>query len=149
MLLDVTSIAPASVLVLDSYFYVVVFHGTTVATWRKAEYHLNPEHAAFAQLLEVHPFCPTLVQFSSWAVLWERAAAEAQGPPADRNHAMLADHDVHRVSCMFVRHRCQMRRRSSTIASQCPASWSATRMAARYALVLPQLSSVPLYQRLG
>ena len=53
MLLDVTSIAPASVLVLDSYFYVVVFHGTTVATWRKAEYHLNPEHAAFAQLLEV------------------------------------------------------------------------------------------------
>jgi protein transport protein SEC23 len=52
VLLDVTSIAPASVLVLDSYFYVVVFHGTTVATWRKAEYHLNPEHAAFAQLLE-------------------------------------------------------------------------------------------------
>lgn len=59
MLLDVTSIAPASVLVLDSYFYVVVFHGTTVATWRKAEYHLNPEHAAFAQLLEVLLPCPS------------------------------------------------------------------------------------------
>ena len=70
MLLDVTSIAPASVLVLDSYFYVVVFHGTTVATWRKAEYHLNPEHAAFAQLLEVLLFWHTLVEFSSWAFLW-------------------------------------------------------------------------------
>lgn len=53
VLLDVTSIAPTTVLVLDSFFYVVVFHGTTVAQWRKAEYHLNPEHAAFAQLLEV------------------------------------------------------------------------------------------------
>jgi hypothetical protein len=65
VLLDVTSIAPASVLVLDSYFYVVVFHGTTVATWRKAEYHLNPEHAAFAQLLEVcscgAPLCKPVV----------------------------------------------------------------------------------------
>ncbi len=53
MLLDVTSIAPATILLLDSFFYVVVFHGTTVAQWRKAEYHLNPEHAAFAALLEV------------------------------------------------------------------------------------------------
>ena len=68
VLLDVTSIAPASVLVLDSYFYVVVFHGTTVATWRKAEYHLNPEHAAFAQLLEVLLPCPTPLQDSLWAI---------------------------------------------------------------------------------
>lgn len=30
----------------------VVFHGTTIAQWRKAEYHKQPEHAAFAQLLE-------------------------------------------------------------------------------------------------
>jgi protein transport protein SEC23 len=37
---------------LDAYFTVVVFHGTTIAQWRKALYHENPEHAAFAQLLE-------------------------------------------------------------------------------------------------
>lgn len=51
-LLDVTSINPSNVLVLDSFFYVVVFHGSTVAAWRAAEYHLQPEHAAFAALLE-------------------------------------------------------------------------------------------------
>ena len=28
-----------------------MFHGTTIAQWRKAEYHLQSEHAAFAQLL--------------------------------------------------------------------------------------------------
>ena len=39
------------VLVLDAYFSVVVFHGTTVAQWRKANYQDQPEHAAFAQLL--------------------------------------------------------------------------------------------------
>ena len=37
----------------DSYFYVVVFHGTTIAQWRKAGYHEQEEHAAFKLLLEV------------------------------------------------------------------------------------------------
>ncbi|CAG9463288.1 unnamed protein product [Pedinophyceae sp. YPF-701] len=52
VMLDVASILPERILLLDSYFTVVVFHGTTIAQWRKAEYHLQPEHAAFAQLLE-------------------------------------------------------------------------------------------------
>jgi len=43
----------SSVLVLDSYFYVVVFHGTTIAQWRKELYQEQDEHAAFKQLLEV------------------------------------------------------------------------------------------------
>lgn len=34
-------------------YTVVVFHGTTIALWRKSNYHLQPEHAAFAQLLAV------------------------------------------------------------------------------------------------
>ena len=41
--------------VQDSYFYVVVFHGTTIAQWRKAGYHEQEEHAAFKLLLEVGP----------------------------------------------------------------------------------------------
>ena len=41
------------ILLLDSFFYLVIFHGTTVASWRKNEYHLQPEHAAFAELLAV------------------------------------------------------------------------------------------------
>lgn len=55
VLLDVGSIQPDRVLLLDSYFYVVVFHGTTIAAWRKAEYHLLPEQVALKQLLEARP----------------------------------------------------------------------------------------------
>ena len=57
VLLDVGSIQPDRVLLLDSYFYVVVFHGTTIAAWRKAEYHLLPEQVALKQLLEARPPC--------------------------------------------------------------------------------------------
>jgi protein transport protein SEC23 len=52
VLLDVTSITPDRILLLDAYFYVVVFHGATVAQWRKARYQDQPEHAAFRDLLE-------------------------------------------------------------------------------------------------
>ncbi|KAL8028440.1 hypothetical protein ABFX02_14G160200 [Erythranthe guttata] len=51
-LLDVISIAADRILLLDSYFTVVVFHGSTVAQWRKAGYHDLPEHHAFANLLK-------------------------------------------------------------------------------------------------
>ncbi|OVA18466.1 zinc finger protein [Macleaya cordata] len=51
-LLDVAAIAGDRILLLDSYFTVVVFHGATVVQWRKAGYHNQPEHEAFAQLLK-------------------------------------------------------------------------------------------------
>lgn len=51
VLLDVASILPDRVLLLDAYFSVVVFHGSQCAAWRKAGYAAQPEHAAFAQLL--------------------------------------------------------------------------------------------------
>lgn len=43
-LLDVISIAADKILLLDSYFTIVVFHGSTIAQWRKAGYHELPEH---------------------------------------------------------------------------------------------------------
>ena len=52
VLLDVCSIAPDRILVLDAYFSVVIFHGQTIAQWRKANYQEQPEHEAFKQLLE-------------------------------------------------------------------------------------------------
>ena len=52
VLLDVCSIAPDRILVLDAYFSVVVFHGQTIAQWRKANYQDQAEHEAFKQLLE-------------------------------------------------------------------------------------------------
>ncbi|XP_062099483.1 protein transport protein SEC23 C isoform X2 [Humulus lupulus] len=51
-LLDVAAIAADRILLLDSYFTVVIFHGSTIAQWRKAGYHNMPEHQAFAQLLQ-------------------------------------------------------------------------------------------------
>lgn len=53
VLLDVSSIQPGSILVLDSYFYVVVFHGSTIAQWRKQRFQDQEEYASFKQLLEV------------------------------------------------------------------------------------------------
>lgn len=40
-LLDVSSIQPERILLLDAYFYVVIFHGTTVAQWRKEGHQLR------------------------------------------------------------------------------------------------------------
>ncbi|MCL7029783.1 hypothetical protein MKW94_004214 [Papaver nudicaule] len=51
-LLDVSSIAADKILLLDAYFSVVVFHGMTIAQWRNMGYHNQPEHQAFAQLLQ-------------------------------------------------------------------------------------------------
>lgn len=43
-LLDVAAIAADRILLLDSYFTVVVFHGATIAQWRNAGYQHQPEH---------------------------------------------------------------------------------------------------------
>ncbi|XP_054821521.1 protein transport protein SEC23 E-like [Prosopis cineraria] len=51
-LLDVASIAADRILLLDSYFSVVIFHGMTIAQWRNMGYQKQPEHQAFAQLLQ-------------------------------------------------------------------------------------------------
>ncbi|CAN4105998.1 unnamed protein product [Withania somnifera] len=52
-LLDVASIAADRILLLDAYFSVVIFHGMTIAQWRNMGYQNQPEHQAFAQLLQV------------------------------------------------------------------------------------------------
>jgi hypothetical protein len=46
--LDVQSIVPGSVLFLDTYFYIVVYHGNDIARWRQ-------EGCAFTSLLEHSP----------------------------------------------------------------------------------------------
>ncbi|GKV06204.1 hypothetical protein SLEP1_g18117 [Rubroshorea leprosula] len=43
-LLDVAAIAADRILLLDAYFTVVIFHGSTIAQWRKAGYHNQSEH---------------------------------------------------------------------------------------------------------
>jgi protein transport protein SEC23 len=51
VLLDVASIQPDAILLLDTFFMIVVHAGATVAEWRKAKYQDQPEHEAFRALL--------------------------------------------------------------------------------------------------
>ncbi|KAG9142217.1 hypothetical protein Leryth_007653 [Lithospermum erythrorhizon] len=51
-LLDVQSISSDHILLLDSYFSVVIFHGMTIAQWRNLGHQNRQEHQAFAQLLQ-------------------------------------------------------------------------------------------------
>lgn len=52
IVLTVCAATPDRILLLDTYFNVVVFHGETVAEWKRQNYHENPEYASFKQLLE-------------------------------------------------------------------------------------------------
>jgi len=54
-LLDVASISADRILLLDSYFSVVIFHGMTIAQWRNMGYHNQPEHQACTLLIDVLP----------------------------------------------------------------------------------------------
>ena len=51
-LLDSQSVRPDTILLLDTFFHVVVFHGETTAAWREQRYHEQEEHVAFRNLLE-------------------------------------------------------------------------------------------------
>eukprot|EP00164_Ancoracysta_twista_P005854 GFYU01008054.1.p1 GENE.GFYU01008054.1~~GFYU01008054.1.p1 ORF type:complete len:749 (+),score=265.01 GFYU01008054.1:130-2376(+) len=51
VLLDATSIAPDRILLLDTFFQVVVFHGETIANWRKQGYQDMDGHENFRELL--------------------------------------------------------------------------------------------------
>ena len=53
VLLDSMSIQPNVILLLDSFFQVLVFHGETIAAWRREKYHENPTYAAFKELLQI------------------------------------------------------------------------------------------------
>ncbi|CAN0556218.1 unnamed protein product, partial [Ectocarpus sp. 12 AP-2014] len=51
-MLDAASVRPDTILLLDTFFHVVIFHGETIGAWREQGYQDHEEHAAFRQLLE-------------------------------------------------------------------------------------------------
>mmetsp|Transcript_22037 Transcript_22037/g.67657 ORF Transcript_22037/g.67657 Transcript_22037/m.67657 type:complete len:777 (-) Transcript_22037:16-2346(-) len=51
VLLDAASVRPDCILLLDTFFHVVVFHGETVAAWRAQGYQDQEEHVNFRSLL--------------------------------------------------------------------------------------------------
>lgn len=51
--LPARSIKPDNILLLDTFFHVVVHHGDTIAQWRAQGYQELPEHVHFKTLLEL------------------------------------------------------------------------------------------------
>lgn len=52
VLLDSSSILPDHILLLDTFFHVLIFHGETVALWQKEKYQDKEEHENFKELLQ-------------------------------------------------------------------------------------------------
>ncbi|KAF2184438.1 transport protein-like protein sec23 [Zopfia rhizophila CBS 207.26] len=52
VLLDSTSIQPETILLLDTFFHILIFHGETMAEWRKAGYQDQEGYENFRTLLE-------------------------------------------------------------------------------------------------
>jgi len=53
VLLDVASCQPTRILLLDTFFHIVVWYGDTIAKWKEEKIHEKPEYDYFAQLLKV------------------------------------------------------------------------------------------------
>jgi len=51
VMLDVSAVGPTKILVLDTFFHIVIWYGDTIAKWRADNLHMKPEYDYFAQLL--------------------------------------------------------------------------------------------------
>ena len=51
-LLDATTVREDTILLLDTFFQVIVFHGEKIALWKQQGYQLQEEHINFRNLLE-------------------------------------------------------------------------------------------------
>ncbi|XP_071447593.1 protein transport protein Sec23A isoform X2 [Hetaerina americana] len=52
VLLDTSSIQPDRILLMDTFFQLLIFHGETIAQWRQLRYQDMPEYENFKQLLQ-------------------------------------------------------------------------------------------------
>ncbi|KAI3636334.1 hypothetical protein MIR68_005686 [Amoeboaphelidium protococcarum] len=52
VLLDSVSAKPDVILLLDTFFHILIWHGETIAQWRNEKYHEQEEYASFKELLE-------------------------------------------------------------------------------------------------
>ena len=62
VLLDSVSIKPDVILLLDTFFHILIFHGETIAQWRKAGYQEQEGYENFKELLE-NPVADAQVRF--------------------------------------------------------------------------------------
>ena len=55
---------PDVILLLDTFFNVVVWHGETIAQWRDKRYQDDPKHTSFKNLLKAGTSVPKLYIFN-------------------------------------------------------------------------------------
>jgi protein transport protein SEC23 len=53
VLLDSASIQPNTILLLDTFFHILIFHGETIAEWKKIGYQEQEGYENFKELLEL------------------------------------------------------------------------------------------------
>ena len=107
VLLDSTSIQPQTILLLDSYFHILIFHGETMAEWRKAGYQDLEGYENFREVLDA--------------------------PKEDARVCLDSTHPLSPLESKLTAHR----RSSSKTASHSRASSSATPAARRHVSCLP------------
>ena len=69
VLLDSVSIQPMTVLLLDTFFHILIFHGENVAAWRKAGYHEQEGYENLVTLLKDPQEDAQVRSFSSFSSL--------------------------------------------------------------------------------
>lgn len=52
VLLDIDSMQDEVVLLMDTFFFICIWKGATIASWEKEKYHENPEYENVKNLLE-------------------------------------------------------------------------------------------------
>ncbi|KAI5287493.1 GTPase-activating protein S23 [Ascosphaera aggregata] len=65
VLLDSASIQPDHILLLDTFFHILIFHGETMAAWRKAGYQNQEGYENFKAILEAP-------KADAWEIIQER-----------------------------------------------------------------------------
>ena len=127
VLLDSVSIKPDVILLLDTFFHILIFHGETVAQWRKAGYQDQEGYENFKELLEA-PVRDAQVSISGLLADVLRALI----PWLDRNCSSTASRSRATLSATRAAVRRDSCCRSSTRRRRtCPRACTAPRAAAR------------------
>lgn len=130
-LLDSVSIAADVVLLLDTFFHVLIWHGETVAAWRKAGYHEQEGYEHIKEQME-KPVEDAAVRLS----LADDCEALTDRNNSNSSRSASRSHDT--SSVMLVAHKLVSCYRSSI--RQLPINLAATALQAREALSSPMMS---------
>jgi hypothetical protein len=90
VLLDSVSIKPDVILLLDTFFHILLFHGETIAQWRKAGYHEQEGYENFKELLEA-PIADAQVRFPYLSPRLERDQLTDVSPTFVRDASLRQD----------------------------------------------------------